>query len=284
VVRVDSRAAYRTVRARARARAAGREEARFRTGLHFDAHAPAVLLSPHLDDAVLDCWAVLVGEASLNVVNIFAGVPPASQAMTVWDEMTGAASCAQRVRERIAEDAAALALAGREPINLALLDVQYRRGSTPALQALDAQLAGSVHSASRIYAPAAIGRHSDHLLIRRYALALARAGIPLTLYADLPYSVLHGWPAWVDGSEPDPHRNVDAYWQSFLEGVPQMPPLRSGEVVCLDDAQAARKLAAMRAYTSQFPCLDYGGGRVMSDGAIHRYELSWSVGAQPMSS
>jgi len=59
---------------RARRRAAAREERSFQTGLRTDPEAPALILSPHWDDAVLDCWDVLVSQLDLNVVNVFAGV------------------------------------------------------------------------------------------------------------------------------------------------------------------------------------------------------------------
>src|SRR5205823_13422651 len=113
---------------------------------------------------------------------------------------------------------------GREPLSLGLLDAQYRIGSPePGLQQLDRALcealrgadSGEARATARIYVPAAIGGHADHLLVRRYGHMLTRAGIPVTLYADLPYCVLHGWPPWVDGGGEDAHRNVDAFWHSF---------------------------------------------------------------------
>jgi hypothetical protein len=35
----------------------------------------AVILSPHLDDAVLSCWHLLTGPGEVEVINVFAGVP-----------------------------------------------------------------------------------------------------------------------------------------------------------------------------------------------------------------
>src|SRR5690348_3521451 len=59
------RRAYRRIKERRSAR----EEARFDTRLRFDAGAPELLLSPHWDDAVLDCWALLSSPRELQVVN-----------------------------------------------------------------------------------------------------------------------------------------------------------------------------------------------------------------------
>ncbi len=252
-------------------------ERRFRTRLRFDPQAPELLLSPHWDDAVLDCWSLLTSDRQVTVVNLFAGVPPPGR-LASWDAITGATDSAVRARERIAEDARALAGTGRTPVNLPFLDAQYR-GSAPAptLEEIDHALAAVVTSASRVYVTAGVGGHVDHLLARRYGRMLLRAGIPVTLYAELPYCVLHGWPHWVDGTERDPYRNVDAFWLGFLKGVPELPGLRGAHVERLDDGAAAAKLAAMRCYETQFPGLDHGAG-LLSDPEIHRFEVRWELG------
>jgi LmbE family N-acetylglucosaminyl deacetylase len=266
---------YRGVRAR---RSAG-EERRFETLLRHEPRAPALLLSPHLDDAVLDCWSLLAGAGELRVVNLFAGVPPPGR-LAIWDAITGASDSATRMGERLAEDARALARAGVKPLNLQLLDTQYRFGvPPPRLDQLDRELAGSFASASRVFAPAGIGSHPDHLFSRRYARMLLRAGFPVTLYAELPYCILHGWPHWVEGREPEPNRDVDPFWLSFLEDVPEMPPLRSAHVERLDAASAAAKLEAMRSYETQFPALNYGARPVLEDPGIHSLEVRWELTA-----
>src|SRR5436305_2114512 len=144
----------------------------------------------------------------------------------------------------------ALARPGREPLSLGLLDAQYRIGAAePGLLQLDQTLCEALgdaegseaHATACVYVPAAIGGHADHLLVRRYGRMLARAGVPVTLYADLHYCVLHGWPGWVDGGEEDPHRNVDAFWLSFLAEVPELGELRGAEVERLGHEQAAQK-------------------------------------------
>jgi len=211
------------------------------------------------------------------VVNLFGG-DPGPRPLTQWDAVTGASDSSERARERAGEDARALALAGRVPRNLSNLDAQYRsRLSRFRLAALDSQLVAAVERASRVYAPAAIGGHPDHRLARTYARLLLAAGMPVTLYAELPYCVMHGWPHWVDGREPLANRDVDVYWMTFLDGVPELGGLRDGEVVRLDDAQAAAKLEAMRCYASQMPCLDFGGRGLLEDSEVFRYEVRWEL-------
>ena len=260
------------------------EEERFHTGLRFDAGAHELLLSPHWDDAVLDCWSLLAGSRALQVINVLAGIPAPGR-LAIWDAITGAEDSAARARERRDEDALALARAGREPLNLGLLDAQYRIGAPePGLLQLDQTLCEALgdaegseaHATACVYVPAAIGGHADHLLVRRYGRMLARAGIPVTLYADLPYCVLHGWPAWVDGAEEDPHRNVDAFWLSFLAEVPELGELRAAEVERLGPELAAQKLAAMRAYATQFPCVNYGG-LLLEHPGIYGFEVRWAL-------
>jgi hypothetical protein len=234
-----------------------------------------LVLSPHWDDAVLDCWSLLASNRELTVVNLFAGFPPPGRA-GVWEVVIGARDSAERARKRMAEDARALAHAGRKAVNLPLLDAQYRGQARPApgLEELDRVLTAEVHSASRVYVPAGIGSHVDHMLARRYGRMLLRTGMPVTMYAELPYCTFHGWPSWVDGREPAPNRDVDAYWRSFLEGVPEMPALRSAEVERLDRSTASAKREAVQCYETS---LNYGVRQLMADPGFHGFEVRWEL-------
>jgi hypothetical protein len=235
-----------------------------------------LLLSPHLDDAVLDCWSLLTGAADVQVLNVFAGVP-APGSVAYYDRLAGAADSAEHVRRRVAEDRSALALAGRTALNLEFLACAYTGGRLePSFGRLDDALTAHTPEASAVYAPAALGAaHPDHDLLRSYALALATRGIPVRLYADLPYCTVYGWPAWVTGRGPDPQLDVDAYWASSPSGALCKP--RDAEVVRLDQAQAAAKLAAMRTYRAEFAVLDRGPIGQLSNPAIHGYEVFWPV-------
>ena len=109
-----------------------------------------VILSPHLDDAVLSCWHVLTQPGEVEVVTVFAGVPRGLTAPAWWDQYTGAADSAARVRERIEEDRRALAVAGRAATNLGFLDEQYRNGA-PDLAPLTEQIEPLLPAGARIY-------------------------------------------------------------------------------------------------------------------------------------
>jgi LmbE family N-acetylglucosaminyl deacetylase len=106
---------------------------------------------------------------------------------------------------------------------------------------------------------------------------LLRTGMPVTLYADVPYCVLHGWPHWVDGRAPQPNRDVDPFWLSFLDEVPEMPPLHSAHIERLDRDSADQKLEAMRCYETQFASLSYGARDLLADPAIHGFEVRWEL-------
>jgi len=259
---------------RARTLRRAREDSRFSSRLRVDCDAPELILSPHWDDAVLNCWSLLTSSRELTVVNVFAGYPPAGRA-GVWEAVIGAQDSAERARRRMAEDTRALARANRKPVNLPLLDAQYRgHGPAIGLDELDRTLTKEVQSAARVYVPAGIGSHVDHLFTRRYARLLLHAGIPVTLYAELPYCTIHGWPSWVDGREPASNRDVDAYWQSFLRAVPEMPPLRSAEVVRLDGPTASAKGNAVESYETS---LNYGIRHLMGDPAFCAFEVRWEL-------
>jgi LmbE family N-acetylglucosaminyl deacetylase len=211
-------------------------------------------------------------------VNVFAGSPRPGFVTDV-DRICGATDSAAHMAERRAEDAEALALAGRAPTNLPFLDRQYRGPREPfSLRRLDAAVATAVGPVSELYAPAALGSgHTDHRLVRRLARAASAAGIRVRLYADLPYAVAFGWPHWVTGEPLEPRRVVDAYWEPSLRTVPEVHALGDARVVRLTSEQAGQKLAAMRAYRTQFPALDGGPAGRLSNPAVHGFEVFWDL-------
>ena len=86
-----------------------------------------VVVSTHLDDAVLSCYRELGPETI--VVTVFAGIPPPGEPGS-WDRRTGATDSTARMRERRTEDIEALALSGSRAVHLDLLTPStpsYRR-------------------------------------------------------------------------------------------------------------------------------------------------------------
>lgn len=99
---------------------------------------PVLLLSPHLDDAVFSAGA-LVGRPTVEVWTVFAGVPE-SPGPTAWDSSCGYEDSRVLMKDRLAEDAAALGETRFE--QLPFLERAY---TTPARRTADlASLAGRI--------------------------------------------------------------------------------------------------------------------------------------------
>jgi LmbE family N-acetylglucosaminyl deacetylase len=130
-----------------------------------------------------------------------------------------------------------------------------------------------VDRGAHVYAPAAIGGHPDHELVRDFARELLRDGAAVSLYADQPYCYAYGWPHWVTGAEMDPHVDVDRFWGSELDRA-------AARVQRLDDARWERKLRAARLYRTQFPVLEAGANRRISNRDLSGLEVFWDQGTQ----
>lgn len=246
------------------------------TRIGHDPGAPVVVFSPHLDDAVLSTWSTLTRPAEVVVVNVCDGVPPPGT--TTWfDRLCGAPDSAAHVRARHIEDRAALALAGREPLGLGLLDGQYVDEPLTPEAVLDALVTHDL-VASLVLAPAGIGRHPDHAAVRDAALALARdTAMPVELYAELPYAIRFGWPAWVTAAPAIPTLDVDVVYGRDLVSVPWAAEGLQRSSRRLDpDAQTAKR-RAIETYVTQLATLDAGPHEMLRGEAILGFEASWTV-------
>lgn len=234
---------------------------------------PVVVLSPHLDDAVLSAWDVL--RSGAQVVVVFAGIP-AEGTTGQFDPIFGATDSAALVRERRAEDLDALGRVGIVPTHLDHLDDQYRIAPIDAAVLVES-IGSATAGASALVAPAGIGRHPDHVAVRDAAIEVAgAAGIDLWLYADLPYATNLGWPSWVTGEEPDPRLVPDAAWARVLREVAPADELEP-MAVRFDEAERDAKLAAARCYASQWPALEGGPNRRISNPVIASFEVRWRL-------
>lgn len=174
----------------------------------------ALYLSPHFDDVVLSCGGqiyerTLRGER-VAVLTVCAAPAPAQ--LSPFAAGLHARWGAQGRFDRGAEDRAALAVLNAEPIHLNLHDCIYRRSAagewlydteedifgelsalepTPAA-AVAAELArtAALATGADVFAPAAIGNHIDHQLVRAAAEQWSKSsdGLRFFHYADYPYA------------------------------------------------------------------------------------------------
>jgi LmbE family N-acetylglucosaminyl deacetylase len=132
-----------------------------------------LVVSPHLDDAVLGCGLLLSVCPGAVVATLLAGVPQAENSVTDWDARCGFATGRQAMLCRRGEDLRALGALRARAVHADFLDAQY--GCSPAPRDV-AQVLGSIISASdpdMILTPLGLF-HTDHVLIHDASL-MARA-------------------------------------------------------------------------------------------------------------
>ncbi|MEO6504034.1 MAG: PIG-L family deacetylase [Jatrophihabitantaceae bacterium] len=225
------------------------------------------MLSPHLDDAVLSCFAVLSRQGiTRTVLTVFAGVPEPGTAGE-WDAAQGVTHSDEHMRERVTDDLDVLAGLGARAVHLPLLDQQYRTSRLTA-RSLARRLEQHVEGAD-VYAPAGFGQHPDHVLVRDAALRAIASMASLRLYADLPYAATPGWPLDCrDGSCRRDLRDV----------LPRSarPRVTGCEHEALTPETASAKMRCLAKYRSEFPLLDAPSGALRRR-AVDRFEARWAV-------
>jgi len=214
-----------------------------------------VVVSPHLDDAVLSCGSLLAQRPGSIVVTVFAGVPCAQGPLTDWDRRCGFHSGRQAMLARRGENARALALLDAESVLLDLLDHQYRDPAQP----VDGErvLARTLRALQPTTVLLPLGLfHDDHLWVAEACLAMRGAGLPC---------------AWVAYAEAL-YRTKPGLMQRRLaalldRGICATPMFLGGH----DGLKT--KCVAVRAYASQVEPL----GLEAAEGDTGRAELYWAL-------
>lgn len=201
-----------------------------------------LVISPHLDDAVLSCAEAIFHARRATVLTVFAGTPPDGGMLTDWDSRSGFISAREAIAARREEDAAAMSRLGAEPVWLDFLDSQY--GDTPSADAI----AEAIHRVVRGVAPRTVLLpaglfHSDHALAHEAALQLRaqlRTRLPeldWRMYEDAHYRRIAGF--------------LQRRLARLLEQGVQATPLAHQT----DAAAAQVKEAAIGCYASQLRAL-----------------------------
>jgi LmbE family N-acetylglucosaminyl deacetylase len=150
-----------------------------------------LVISAHLDDAILGAGQFIAGRPDCVVVTVLAGDPPSRTILTSYDASTGFKSAAEAMDARRAEDLEAMSVLQAEARHMDSVDSQYGGKLKPA--AVVKQLGELIDELDPEFVLAPLGLvHPDHEAVREAALeAMGDRETPLWLYEDLPARVQH---------------------------------------------------------------------------------------------
>lgn len=135
--------------------------------------AASLVVSPHLDDAVFSCGALLAALPGSTVCTVFAGAPHQPQ-RRAWDMAAGFRDSTSAMATRRCEDAQALALCGARAERLSFLDGQY--DPLPDTDAVEGALAAQLAKCPGAAFVVPLGlRHPDHRRVADAWLTLLRS-------------------------------------------------------------------------------------------------------------
>ncbi len=214
-----------------------------------------VIVSPHLDDAVLGCSTLMAAHPGAIVVTVFAGRPDEYPVpMGHWDAVCGFVEGDEVHVARRAEDAAALALLDATPVWLDFVEHAYleRDDWVRPEQVVD-RLAAAIRplEPTSVLAPFGLGNpdhdctHEAAMLVRDRLEADAPGAASWFLYEDTGYKHIPGLLAW----------RVARLFRRGLWPTPAAVPVSTDR---------ARKDAAVACYPSQLLAL----------------EAEWAIGAK----
>lgn len=225
-----------------------------------------VVVSPHLDDAVLGCGSLLALHPGATVVTVFTGRPDRyPDPPTEWDAQCGFGPGDDVLGAREREDAAALASLRAVPVRLGFVEHQYLpRSAWVSGDAIADALEVAIRAAepSAVFVPFGLG-NPDHDATHDAAMRVrARFGEPAWFcYEDMGYKHIPGLLAW----------RVARLFVAGTWPTPAALPV---------DPDPARKRAAVDCYPSQLRALE-AQWRVGAKLAAPAPEQCWRLAPPP---
>jgi LmbE family N-acetylglucosaminyl deacetylase len=221
-----------------------------------------VVVSPHLDDAVLSLGAAIArasrSEADVRVLTVLAGDPDSERPAGPWDALSGFSTEGEAATQRRVEDSRACEIVGATPVWLPFSDVENRDDfdQEAVWRAMEAHVA----DCDLVLSPGFPLHHPDHVLLTTLILRRLDTDRQLALYVEQPYANLAAIPRGYR-----PRALLTAARIALREGGarrllrPTLPAEISGIVPGPVEWLAARatsadrrlKAAAIRAYESQ---------------------------------
>ncbi|MCU1427813.1 MAG: hypothetical protein JWL83_1813 [Actinomycetia bacterium] len=203
-----------------------------------------VVVSPHLDDAVLGTGRLLARHPGATVITVFAGTPPAyPDPMREWDVQSGFGPGDDVMAARLDEDRAAMEVLDATPVWLDFVEYSYRPGNKPVSpKEIVGDLADAIAALEPTVVLAPFGlANPDHDTTHR-ACMLAREDARLATsawwcYEDTGYKHIPGMLAW----------RVSKLFTSTLWPTPIAAPI---------DPISDRKDKAVQCYPSQLRALE----------------------------
>lgn len=121
------------------------------------------IVSPHFDDAVFSCGALLAAHPDAVVCTVFAA-PPEHEMQTEWDEKSGFTNGHQAIHERTLEDNRALDVLDAIPLRMPFRDSQY--SDSPSISTMAAALEETIYrsTANTLLMPLGL-HHDDHIRV-----------------------------------------------------------------------------------------------------------------------
>jgi LmbE family N-acetylglucosaminyl deacetylase len=202
-----------------------------------------VVVSPHLDDAVLSLGATLAHAAEfgaqVEILTVFACAPHSNAPTDEWDRKSGFTTEGEAAQQRRREDATACAILGVAPRWFEFgADPYERHGS---MEEVVSAVAAATAGADTVLVPGFPLVHADHAALTNGLLSRGLSCRSVGLYAEQPYSF---------------DRNATPNG-----AVPEMPAarIRSGTLTwqraCAGSRHRQLKLQAVKQYISQLPQL-----------------------------
>jgi LmbE family N-acetylglucosaminyl deacetylase len=226
-----------------------------------------VVVSPHLDDAVLGCGQLMSVHPGVTVVTVFAGNPPAyPDPMRLWDVQSGFGPDDDVMEVRRGEDRAALAVLAAQPVHLDYVEHTYNPGDKPVSPKKIAEgLAGTLRTLDPTLVLAPFGlANPDHDVVHRACMLVREDFDPATswwCYEDHGYKHIPGLLAW----------RVSSLFRRRVWPTPVCPPV---------DHDGGRKAAAVACYPSQLLALE-DDWQISTKLAAPSPEQYWRVAPPP---
>jgi LmbE family N-acetylglucosaminyl deacetylase len=208
------------------------------------------IVSPHLDDAVLSLGSFIASASRrgtrVAVITVFAGDPDSTKPAGGWDRRAGFATEGEAARARRAEDRAACAVVGADPVWLGHSEADYADARDESAIRHDVWHAAGDTAA--LLVPGFPLTNPDHALVTSLLAHGERQVDEIGFYAEQPYRY------WVRREQPRP---TSAPLRAMTEAVAAADWTRLGSRI----RPVGKKRQAILEYRSQISLLGLDRGR-----------------------